>query len=394
MVWKKLIAGVVLSVGAVTSLAVSPVAVAQTEPLADMIERVSPAVVRVYEADGTGSGFIIQRDGSYYVVTNQHTIDSGSPSVVLDDGTQLRPQVVAQTAIADLAILHLNTTRSLASLDLATSARIGEDVVLLGFPLNLRGSMTITRGIISAFRQSRGVDLIQTDAASNPGNSGGPMLNRRGQVVGVMRSVAIDDDGNDAQGISYAVRYDALKAFVDQHLGAPTPLTPTNYEPTFYGPMSGELAYTPEESAVAEATGVFLRDSIIEAWFRNPHDGFEKPWSHGFYFRNTDEAEAHLIAIRSDGNWTHQYFPPTGEGEQWIWSYSTAIDVRKDAYNHLRVIALDGFAWVFINRIFAGATVLRAHTDPGGVFITSGIWESDTAATVYEDFMVRSICCE
>ena len=92
-------------------------------------------------------------DSDGYILTNEHVIAGQDRlTIVFDDGARLRAQVVASDAARDIALLRVATTRQLTALPLATEVREGDEVVALGYPLDLRDRMTVTRGIVSAFR--------------------------------------------------------------------------------------------------------------------------------------------------------------------------------------------------------------------------------------------------
>ena len=136
--------------------------------------------MRITGTSGSGSGFVV--DSAGYILTNDHVVHgAGRLTVVFDDGARVTARVVASDAARDIALLRVETARRLTALPIATGTREGDQVVALGYPLDLRGRMTVTQGIVSAFRTVEGVAHVQTDAAINPGNSGGPLLNPQGR---------------------------------------------------------------------------------------------------------------------------------------------------------------------------------------------------------------------
>ncbi len=153
-----------------------------------------------------GSGFII--DPSGIVVTNNHVIaDADEVNVILNDGTTLRAEVVGRDQKTDLAVLRVKTTHPLKAVKFGDSdkLRLGEWVIAIGNPFSLGG--TVTAGIVSA--RNRDINsgpydnYIQTDAAINRGNSGGPLFNLNGEVVGV--NTAIISPSGGSIGIGFAV---------------------------------------------------------------------------------------------------------------------------------------------------------------------------------------------
>jgi len=170
-----------------------------------------------------GSGFII--DPSGLVVTNNHVIDKASEVIViLHDETRLKATVVGKDERSDMALLKVESKNPLPTVTWGASAemRVGDPVVAIGNPFGL--GFTVTQGIISARKRhlrnfggipgSSFVDFLQTDAAINKGNSGGPLFNRRGEVIGI--NTAIYSQRGSNLGIAFAVPADLARPILDQ----------------------------------------------------------------------------------------------------------------------------------------------------------------------------------
>ena len=196
----------------VPSRAYSSAGAGQT--FAQLVGRVRASVVRIEGSSGSGSGFIVSPQG--HVLTNAHVIDKAAwLNVVFPDGRRSTPTIVASDSAQDIALLIVETGRTLPALPLGRSVRQGEEVLALGFPMGLEGDMTATKGIISALRTSRGASYVQTDAALNPGNSGGPLVNTRGEVVGMNTSVFRGPEGIPAaEGIGFAIGAETLSNYL------------------------------------------------------------------------------------------------------------------------------------------------------------------------------------
>jgi serine protease Do len=164
-----------------------------------------------------GSGFII--DPSGLIVTNNHVIaDADEINVILNDGTKLPAELVGKDSKSDLALLRVHSEKPLKSVQFGDSdkLRLGEWVIAIGNPFSLGG--TVTAGIVSA--RNRDINsgpydnYIQTDAAINKGNSGGPLFNLNGEVVGV--NTAIISPSGGSIGIGFAVPSDSAMPVIDQ----------------------------------------------------------------------------------------------------------------------------------------------------------------------------------
>ena len=166
--------------------------------------------------EGHGSGFIISKDG--YVVTNAHVIDdSQDVTVSFEDKRELKAKVIGVDTLSDIALLKVEAN-DLPFLELGDSDKldVGQWVVAMGTPFGL--DYTATQGIVSALSRSLPKDtyvpFIQTDAAVNPGNSGGPLFDLDGQVVGVNSQIYSRSGGY--MGVSFAIPSNIVKNVTDQ----------------------------------------------------------------------------------------------------------------------------------------------------------------------------------
>ena len=153
-----------------------------------------------------GSGFIIDQDG--YIATNNHVIANAvEVTVTLTDNTKLKAKIIGRDTKTDLALLKVDAGHKLPNVSFGDSdtSRVGDWVIAIGNPYNLGG--TVTAGIISARARNINAgpfdDFIQTDAAINLGNSGGPMFNMKGEVIGI--NTAIYSPSKGSIGIGFAV---------------------------------------------------------------------------------------------------------------------------------------------------------------------------------------------
>ncbi len=175
---------------------------------------------RQFEQVGTGSGVIISSDG--YIVTNNHVIDNANEiEITLNNKKKYKAELIGTDTSNDIALLKINADKDLPYVPFADSdnLKVGEWVLAVGNPYNL--TSTVTAGIVSA----KGRDLegnsaidsfIQTDAAVNPGNSGGALVNTRGELVGI--NTAISSKTGSFVGYSFAVPSNIAKKIVDDLL--------------------------------------------------------------------------------------------------------------------------------------------------------------------------------
>ncbi len=175
------------------------------------------------EAQSLGSGFIISADG--FVVTNNHVVSPDSRArlesitVTLPDGTEYEAELVGADAASDLAVLKIKASRSFPFVTFGDSsaARVGDWVVAIGNPFGLGG--TVTSGIISAVYRNTGQGgaydrYLQTDASINRGNSGGPLFDMRGNVIGINNAIFSPSGGS--VGIGFAIPAEIAAPIVDQ----------------------------------------------------------------------------------------------------------------------------------------------------------------------------------
>ncbi len=189
-------------------------------------EKVMPSVVSITtcKEDGaaTGTGVIMDSDG--YIITNAHVVDDGaSIQVLLTDGRTLEARCVGADSQADLAVLRVDAADLIpAEFGDSSTLRVGDSVVAIGDPLGAELRGTMTNGIISGINRDirvgrRTMTLLQTTAALNPGNSGGPLVNCYGQVVGINTMKVGDyNSENGVEGIGFAIPMVTVRSVVEQ----------------------------------------------------------------------------------------------------------------------------------------------------------------------------------
>lgn len=229
---------------------------------------------------GTGSGFIITSDG--YIATNCHVISGArSVDVVLEDGVRYPAEIVGSDAVSDLAVLKIDTDEPLPYVELGDSdqLQVGDKVVAIGDPLGAELRGTMTDGIVSAINRDvqvsgRTMTLIQTNAALNEGNSGGPLVNMQGQVIGI-NTMKISSLRVSVEGLGFAIPSCTAAPILQElmelgyvsgrpALGFEGSSVPA-YASVFYGLPQGVYVHTVEEGSDAAYKGLQPGD-VITGW--------------------------------------------------------------------------------------------------------------------------------
>lgn len=288
--------------------------------LDEVVSRALPSVVLVEAGTGRGSGFFVDAER---VVTNAHVLGGASYAKVhTHDGGKLDGFVEARNAEYDLAVLRVRgaTARGL-TLGSATQVRVGQELLAIGSPLGLLQN-TVTRGILSGLRRIGPALVLQTDAALNPGNSGGPLIDRSGQVVGVNTAMI-----KGSPGLNFAVAADHAKALPegralalpDEMLGKDRepmadlrPVQPSDAERTrALGARSYEQRLARVSAGAARLEAGFA--GYVASWYQGAHKGvpgrtyqlltesgaFSGPWIRGAEVRLEDYQKV-ALALRAE----------------------------------------------------------------------------------------------
>jgi len=269
---------------------------AYSDAVTKAVERVSPSVVAIEvkkpagsgsgpqpargggERAGAGSGFVVTPDG--FTLTNSHVVHGASAlTVMLTDGRRVAAQLIGDDPDTDLAVVRIDAPDlSPAELGDSDALRPGQVAIAIGCPLGFQ--CTVTTGVISALGRSLSAQngrlmdaIIQTDAALNPGNSGGPLVNTRGEVIGVNTAVIVP-----AQGLAFAVPVNTARDVAAQLInhgrirrsfvgfgGQTVPLVRQVVRYYQLAQASGVLVIAVEPGSPAQAAGLAEGDIIIRA---------------------------------------------------------------------------------------------------------------------------------
>jgi S1-C subfamily serine protease len=268
-----------------TAIPIVPAA-APPSALEEVVSRVMPAVVLVETSEGRGSAFFVSPDT---LVTNVHVVGRNS-SVTLKrlGGAATVAMVAARSPEFDLAVLKVaapQPNQPTIALGSAQQLRVGQDVIAIGSALGTLQN-TVTRGIVSGLRRTGSALLVQTDAAVNPGNSGGPLLDRDGVAIGVTTM-----GYTDRQGLNFAVAADHARNVLE---GRPSPPPPAGAASGLVPqlspavPSDAERARLEGTRAYEDALTQLARraDSLDRYWQRFREDcyqgaivgNFDRPW--------------------------------------------------------------------------------------------------------------------
>jgi len=240
-----------------------------------------PDVVRERETTSLGSGVIVDAKNGY-ILTNNHVIeDAIEITVTLRDGRELKAEILGRDPDTDIAVIKINA-RHLKAIGLADSSklRVGDFVVAIGNPFGL--GQTVTSGIVSALgRSGLGIesfeDFIQTDASINLGNSGGALVNLRGDLVGINTAILGGSDGSQGNiGIGFAIPINMAKDIMQQlieygevrrgRLGVQAQdLTPELAQAFNIDAKQGAIVTQIEQGSPAQRSGLRVGDVIVRA---------------------------------------------------------------------------------------------------------------------------------
>lgn len=246
----------------------------------DIYKKVSPSVVSVIsttsQGQGSGSGVIMSKDG--YIITNNHVVEGAqSVSVQLSDSSSLDATIVGTDEQTDLAVIKVSSSAELTAAEFGDSDQLepGEYAYAIGSPGGVQFANTITGGRISAINRDltvndRVMSLIQTDASINNGNSGGALINKYGQVVGITSAKLSGNAFGSAtvEGMGFAIPINTAKDIVDEIIqngyvsGRPSiGITGQNVE-SADGKVSGVQVYSIDSRAKAASEGLQVGDVI------------------------------------------------------------------------------------------------------------------------------------
>lgn len=357
-----------------------------------------PGVVRIQTTSASGSGFIYRSSSSTneaWVLTNQHVVGNHTQvTVTVRNSSSYTGLVLGTDSVRDLAVIKICCSSDFHVVELGNSAFAikASPVIAIGYPLGVTDSARVTSGIISAsyFDANFGRYVIQTDAALNPGNSGGPLFNMAGKVIGINTFVRRESLGGvSVEGTGFAVAERTFRGLIPElEAGSPSPTptaTPASGGSTgqlaalIYGPTSGSLTHDPTVNSIKQLpASVWETNGRVNATFGNPHPSTTGDFSYGFSLRSKAE-ESHVVFIASDGKWYH--YARTTDDDRLVDSGSlSSLDLSAGGSNRIGIVFIGDIGWLFVNSTMVTDLDLSDVTGPGDIRAITGVRHGDERA--------------
>ncbi len=388
--------------------------------LIELVEEASDSVVKVIANIGTGSGWIYRTVGEEaWVLTNQHVVDNDrTPNVHVEVMNKTyRGDVVGSDINKDLAVVRICCSSRFRSLPFGRSGalRLAEGVIALGYPAGTE-SVTFNEGKVSSREQYQSTNrryIITTDVPANPGNSGGPLLNLQGEVVGIVserEEPLYDASGRPIVGLSFAVAErtisESLRTLERGRFSAaaatptpapmPTPGFRSSYSNDRFGPENGELHHDPNGALITTSnTDTDVSNFFTSVTVVNPYGASTADWDFCLAFRDEEQRDRtlHLLTFRSDRRYTHT-LRDRGESNTISQGEVRALRRGNGAENSVSMIVIQNRGYVFVNREFVTDLDLRDHNARGTVWLGTGCtegFERQGAVTRFKDLYVQEL---
>ena len=355
------------------------------------MDRVKPSVLKIVTNAGTGSGFIYNVNGqTASVITNRHVVEGATSIHAVYEGSTFQAQYVSTDPARDLAVIEVCCSRSFKPLVIGdySDAKLGSDVYALGYPLGL-DTVRVTAGVVSGLDYLLAANeyWIQTDAALNPGNSGGPLVLADGEVIGVNTlGIRYSQGGRPLDGVGFAISArtvdEALPGLEGtlSAVAAPTPTAISTPRATPYpsgrfrqfqlddGAMPHENDGFIEEQQVSDD----IRNFFVSADFEVPYSAQQGNWNFGFIFRNASNGNLSYVALTQDSNHAH-YLRVDG-------NYSIVnsgpvhnLSLSAGSINNVALIVIEDRGWLFVNFDYVTDLDLSGSQVDGALTIATGL---------------------
>ena len=362
-------------------------------------------MVKIVTDSGTGSGVIYEVDGSSgaaLVLTNRHVIEGASRiSALVSDSITYDATLRGYDSDVDLAVLRIccNADFSTAHLVGSGTVPIGERVYALGYPLSA-SSIRVTEGIVSASEYSAvyGAYVIQTDAALNPGNSGGPLIRSDGLVVGInTASRERSDSGRLVEGTGFAIAArTVLTRLPDLEQAMVTILPTPTVEPTPRATPSpsGEFRqFGIDDGAIPHDDDAYIetrrlswvdrnyrinpynvRNFSVIALFEVPYSSDIGDWNFGFLFRHTVRGDSSFVGLTHNSQYIH--VEEVGYLDRDLESGPVhGLKLSGGSLNYVKLIVIEDRGWLFVNSNYVADLDVSGSHSRGMLSVATGFFE-------------------
>ena len=351
-------------------------------------------MVKIVTDRATGSGVIYEVDsatGAALVLTNRHVVEGASRiSAVVTDTVSYDATLRGYDESVDLAVLRIccNAGFSYAQLVEVGSVSIGERVYALGYPLGAN-SIRVTEGIVSAseYFAYYNAYVIQTDAALNPGNSGGPLIRPDGKVVGInTASVDQTQSGRSVEGTGYAIEARTVLARLPGlERGTATVLPTPTVKPTPRAtprPSGQFRQFQLDDGEMAHDNDGFIEEKGVESSIRNfsifvdfevPYEAVVGDWNFGFMFRNTQDGNLSYVVLTQDGSYFH-YLRIAGSDRLISTGPIDNMRLSAGSVNNVTLVVIEDRGWLFVNFDYVTDLDIGGSQTRGDLAIATGLF--------------------
>ena len=365
-----------------------------TPSVEEMVKRVRTGVMQIVTNSGaTGSGFIYEvRGEAARILTNRHVVEGESFIEAVSDEKAYNVRLVALDPKRDLALIEVCCSQDFNALELSDrEVELGTQVYTLGYPTP-HNAFRITAGVVSGKEYYSTADehWIQTDAALNPGNSGGPLVLASGKVVGVNAGTYRQaSDGRILDGVGIAISHVSIKRALpalEQNLKPISVVVGTKVPPTaeadeFY---REQVAIQHKGDGKVDVYTIWedAHEFSVVGEFEVPYGSEVGYWTAGYIFRAVDSGKDWRIYVHSKGWWRLTLIKGPGDreykGDGWFSNLRTSAGER----NKLSLIVVDDTAQFSVNEKLIASLALGAGYSGGFLFAAAGV-VTDTALTGY-----------
>ena len=356
------------------------------------MERVKPSVLKIVTNTGTGTGFIYNVNGeTARVITNRHVMEGATFIQAVYEESAFQVHNVSTDPLSDLAVIEVCCSRSFKPVMIGNygDAKLGTEVYALGYPLGL-ATVRVTAGLVSGLDYYADADehWIQTDAALNPGNSGGPLVLANGEVVGVNTlGRRFSPGGVPLDGVGFAISartIDAALPGMERTLSAITLPTPTVVStPRATSPPGdqfrqfwlddGELPHDDDGFIEEKAIVSDIRNFNIFADFTVPYSATVGNWNFGFVFRNAQDGNLSYVVLTQDGNYFN-YLREQGNDQLVSSGLVDNLNVLVSSINTVTLVVIEDRGWLFVNFDFVTDLDLSGTQESGQLAIATGLF--------------------